>query len=153
MTPAKMQAFAEMLVRWQPSIFRVYPSALYLFAQYIKEQSINGIHPKLIETVAEKVTKTQRQFFEEIFDCPVADCYASRELTTIAYQCKIGGIHVCENNYLEIVADGKSVHPGNMGEIIITKQREGPTGSIFLGFKAPYVSWFNLVKQETELPF
>jgi phenylacetate-CoA ligase len=120
LTPAKMQAFAEMLVRWQPAMFRAYSSALSLFAEYLKEQNIDGIRPKLIETTAEKVTGPQRRLFEEVFQCPVADCYSSREFVTIAYQCERGGLHVCETRFLEIVANGKTVPPGQMGEVVIT---------------------------------
>jgi phenylacetate-CoA ligase len=120
MTEAKMQAFAEMLVRWQPAMFRAYASALFLFAQHIKGQGITSIRPRLVETTAEKVTGPQRQLFEEVFHCPAADCYSARELATIAYQCEMGRLHVCETRYLEIVADGKVVQPGQLGEVVVT---------------------------------
>ena len=115
-----MQAFAEMLVRWKPAMFRAYASALSLFAQYIKEQGIAGIRPKLIETTAEKVFAPQREFLEEVFECKVADWYSARELGTIGYQCPSGQLHVCETRYLEVVANGQVVPPGEMGEVVIT---------------------------------
>lgn len=37
MSESKMKAFAEMLCRWQPAMFRAYASALSLFAEYIKK--------------------------------------------------------------------------------------------------------------------
>lgn len=120
MTEAKMQAFAEMLVRWQPAMFRAYASATSLFAEFIRQRGITGIHPRLIETTAEKVTEPQRQLLEEVFHCPVADCYTCRELATIAYQCEMGGLHVCETRYLEIVANGKVVPAGRLGEVVVT---------------------------------
>jgi len=120
MTETKMQTFSKMLVRWQPVMIRAYASALSLFAQYLKEQRITDIHPRLIETTAEKVTDAQRDLFETVFHCPVADCYSARELATIAYQCPVGAMHVCETRYLEIVADGKVVPPGQLGEVVIT---------------------------------
>jgi phenylacetate-CoA ligase len=120
LTEAKMQAFAEMLARWQPAMVRAYASALSLFAEFVKERRIVGIHPRLIETTAEKVTEPQRQLMEEVFHCPVADCYSARELATIAYQCEAGGLHVCETRYLEIVADGQGAPPGQLGEVVIT---------------------------------
>lgn len=120
MTEAKMQAFAEMLVHWQPIMFKAYASALSLFAEFVKERGIAGVRPKLIETTAEKVTAPQRQLLEDVFGCPVADCYSSRELATIAYQCEEGGFHVCETRHMEIVANGQVTQPGQLGEIIIT---------------------------------
>jgi phenylacetate-CoA ligase len=120
MTEATMQAFAEMLVHWQPVMFRAYASALSVFAQHVKERGITSIRPRLIETTAEKLTDPQRQLLEEVFDCPVADCYSSREFSCIAYQCERGGLHVCPTRYLEVVANGNAAEPGQLGEVVIT---------------------------------
>ncbi len=120
MTEEKMQEFADMLVRWQPAIFKAYASALALFAEFLRRRGIKEIRPRLIETTAEKVTGPQRQLFEQVFRCPVADCYSSRELATIAYQCEAGGFHVCETRHLEIIVNGQVVRPGQLGEIVIT---------------------------------
>lgn len=120
MTKTKMQAFAEMLVKWQPTMFRAYPSALSIFAHYIKEQGITNISPKLIESTAEKVTPSQRQLFEEVFQAPIADNYSSLEIDNMAYQCPEGGLHVSEERYLELVANGRVVNPGQMGEVVLT---------------------------------
>jgi phenylacetate-CoA ligase len=134
LTKASMQAFAEMIVRWQPAMFRAYPSALSLFAQFIKERGITDIRPRLIETTAEKVTELQRELFEEVFHCPVADCYSARELGTIAYQCEAGGLHVCETRHLEIVADGQVVPPGQLGEVVVTSLHQ---------FAMPFIRYKN----------
>ena len=120
MTEAKMQDFAQMLVRWQPARIRAYPSALHLFARFLREHRIKGIRPRLIETTSEKITEPQRELIEEVFQCPIVDCYASLEFGTIAYQCEAGKLHVCEPCYLEIVADRRAVDPGQMGEVVIT---------------------------------
>jgi phenylacetate-CoA ligase len=120
MVKPKMQAFAEMLVKWRPVMFRAYPSALSVFANFLKEEGINGISPKLIETSAEKVTPDQRHLFEEVFGAQIADHYSSWEIYDIAYQCPEGKLHVCEDRYLELVANGKVVGPGQMGEVVIT---------------------------------
>jgi phenylacetate-CoA ligase len=120
MTEEKMKAFAEMLVRWQPTMFRAYPVALGLFAGFIKQQGIGGIRPKFIELTAEVVTGPQRELLEEVFQCPVVDWYSSREMGTIAFQCPHGGRHVCETRYLELVADGNVQEPGQVGEVVVT---------------------------------
>jgi phenylacetate-CoA ligase len=120
MTEEKMKAFAEMLVRWQPTMFRAYASALSLFAGFVKQQGIGGIRPKFIELTAEVVTGPQRELLEEVFQCPVVDWYSTLEMGTIALQCPHGGRHVCETRYLELVADGKVQEPGQMGEVVIT---------------------------------
>lgn len=128
-----MQAFAEMLVRWKPAMFRAYPSAVTLFAQYIKDHKIDGIHPKLIETTAEKVTDQQRKILEEVFRCKVADWYSSRELGTIGFECPQGSMHICETRYLEIVANNKPARTGELGEVVITSLHQ--FGMPFIRYK------------------
>lgn len=120
MSETKMQAFAELLLRWQPVMIRAYPSVLSLFAQYLITNGLNGIHPRLVETTAEMLTESQRQLFGDVFGCTVVDCYSSREFANIAYPCEIGGLHVCHTRYLELVENGITVEPGQIGEIVIT---------------------------------
>ena len=38
----------------------------------------------------------------------------------MGYQCPQGGLHVSEERYLELVANGRVVNPGQMGEVVIT---------------------------------
>jgi len=66
------------------------------------------------------VTPSQRQLFEEVFQAPVADNYSSWEIDSMGYQCPQGGLHVSEERYLELVANGRVVNPGQMGEVVIT---------------------------------
>jgi phenylacetate-CoA ligase len=120
MTRPQMRAYAEMLVRWQPVMVRAYASALCLFAEFVRDEAIAGIRPKLIEITAEKVFPWQRELLEEVFGCPVADWYAAREFGTIGFECPEGSLHVGETRYIEVVADGKVAEPGQMGEVTIT---------------------------------
>ncbi len=120
LTKARMQAFAELLVRWQPSMILAYPSALSLFARHLRENGIGGIRPKLIEVTSEKVTPSQRQLLEEVFQCRVIDAYGSRELGPLAFECEAGGLHVTEGCHLEAVANGRPVEPGQIGELVLT---------------------------------
>lgn len=127
LTEAKMQTFTEMLIRWRPVIVRAYTSALCLFAKYIKEHGVACIRPKLIETTAEKVTQPERELLEEVFQCKVADCYSARELATIAYQCNVGGLHVCETRFVEIIANERAAKPGQLGEVVVTSLNQFAT--------------------------
>jgi phenylacetate-CoA ligase len=133
LTEQEMRAFAEMLIRWQPAMIRGYASALTLFAQFIQEQGLTGIRPKFIETTSEKVTDPQRDLLSDVFHCPVADCYSSREMGTMAYQCEAGGMHVCETRYLEIAANGAVVAPGKLGEVAVTSLHQ--FGMPFIRYK------------------
>jgi phenylacetate-CoA ligase len=124
MNQEKMLAFAQMLAEWKPTMLRAYASALSLFAQCVKENRIEGIRPKMIETTAEKVSVQQRELLEEVFQCPVADWYTARELGTIAFQCPVGSLHVAETRYLEVVAKGAPCRPGELGEVVITSTHQ-----------------------------
>ena len=134
MTEAKMQAFAQTLVRWQPAMVRAYASALSLFAEYVKKQGITAIRPRLIETTAEKVTAPQRELLEQVFQCKVADCYSARELATIAYECPVGKLHVCETRHVEIVNKGQVAPPGQLGEVVVTSLHQ---------FAMPFIRYKN----------
>jgi phenylacetate-CoA ligase len=120
MNEETMRTFADLLVRWRPTMFRGYPSALSMFAGYLNENGIRGISPKLIETTAEKVTPAQRELLEDVFGAQVADHYSSWEIYDMAYQCPKGGLHVMEDRYLEMVANGRVVEAGRMGEVAVT---------------------------------
>jgi phenylacetate-CoA ligase len=115
-----LRAFAEILLDWRPVMFRAYPSALTVFARYLKERGIAHINPTLVECTGEKLTPSQRQLFAEVFRAPVADHYSSLEIYSIAYECPQGSHHVFEDRYLEILRDGKTAAPGEIGEVTIT---------------------------------
>jgi phenylacetate-CoA ligase len=121
MTKNNMQNFAEMLLYWHPKMFKGYASALSLFAQYIRQQGIDGIHPHLIEASSEKFFASQREVLEDVFDCQVVENYGSRETGIMAYQCNEAGFHVfADTHYLEIVADETVVEPGKPGDVVVT---------------------------------
>jgi phenylacetate-CoA ligase len=125
MTEARMRAFAAMLTRWQPHMFRSNPAVLALFTRFAQAEGFTRIRPRLIESTAQKLTDPQRRLFEDFYQCPVADNYSNIELHDIAYQCPAGGLHVVETRVLEIVGDdGRPVPPGQVGEIVVTGLHE-----------------------------
>ena len=133
MTDENMQIFTDMMVKWQPVMFRAYASSLSQFVNYLKIHGIRSIRPKLIETTAEKISQPQRETIEQVLGCKVADWYSAREMGTIAYQCPAGGLHVCETRHLEIVANNRVVEPGQMGEVAITSLHQ--FGMPFIRYK------------------
>ncbi|PKN89224.1 MAG: hypothetical protein CVU51_01235 [Deltaproteobacteria bacterium HGW-Deltaproteobacteria-1] len=121
LTEQNMDSFAAILEKWKPAMFRAYPSALYIFAQYIKDKNRFSIRPKLIETSGEKLSEIQKNTIAEVFSAPIAEHYSSWEIYSIAYHCPQGGYHVSEDRYLEIVDDaGNQVENGNIGEVVVT---------------------------------
>ena len=120
LTRDRMQAFAEMLVHWHPTMFLGYPSSIYLFARYVRENRITGIRPKLIEVTSEKFQDSHRQLIEDVFQCRTANAYGTREIGSIAFQCEAGHLHVTEGCHLEVIANGKPAQAGQTGEVVLT---------------------------------
>lgn len=117
---SSMGAFADVLLKWRPRMFRVYPSALTIFAKYLQERGIAGIRPVFIESTGEKVTLSQRRLFEEVFGAPTVDHYSSLEIYSIAYECPRGSLHIFEDRYLEVLTDGRAAGPGVTGDLVLT---------------------------------
>jgi phenylacetate-CoA ligase len=109
-----------MLLQWKPARIRGPSSTMHVFAGALQSCGITQIHPKMIEISFEKISAGQRGLIEKTFNAPVCDCYASRELGTIACQCPDGGMHVAESRYLEIVRNDEVAPPGQMGEVVVT---------------------------------
>ena len=115
-----MRAFADLLVKWRPAMFRAYPSALTIFAKYLRERGVSGIRPRFIESTGEKVTPAQKELFAEVFGAPTVDHYSSLEIYSIAYQCPEGSLHVLEERCHELLENGKAAGPGRSGEVTVT---------------------------------
>lgn len=120
MTEPKMAAFADMLTKWHPYMYKGYASVLTLFAEFVKQRGY-VLRPHFIEVTSEKLYETQRQLIEEVFACPLVDHYSSRELGTMAYQSPSGKmLALTDMRYMEVVANDQVVPPGTMGEVVMT---------------------------------
>ncbi len=121
-TPERMQAFAEELVRWKPSLIAGYTNVIYLFAQYLETHHIVGIRPKFVETTAMQLWPHERTLIEQVFQCPVSDRYGSHESgSVVAAECPEKRRHILQDFcYLEVLVDGRPAAAGEPGEVITT---------------------------------
>ncbi len=121
MSRETMSEFAGKLQRFQPDIIEAYVTPMYVFACYLKENGINGIHPKGIICSAEMLYPYQRAVIEEVFGCKVFNRYGGREMGDIAHECEAGSMHInAETTYVEFIRDGFPAAEGEAGEIILT---------------------------------
>jgi len=122
-TPTMMNTYAKKLILFKPKMVLGYASALYMFANYLEEKSIEIRGLKGIVSSAETLYQFQRDRIERVFQCKVFECYGCREFGTVAQECmEHKGLHVVnEHVFVEILdEEGNPCKPGILGKIVIT---------------------------------
>lgn len=122
LTEETMVAFADRVRRRRPRVLTGYASSLHHFAQFVRQSPYQDITFDGIFSTAQLLLPSVRQFIEETFQCKMFNRYATLELGDIACECEAHtGLHVSvENNYVEILCDGRPAEPGEVGDIIVT---------------------------------
>ncbi len=127
MTQDNIADYAAMIEEFRPAMIRGYPSALELFAKYLREVggTINrtGVI-RSISSSSETLFPIQRRLIEETFGCPVFDLYGNGELAGKMGECeRHEGFHdFMEFGYTEILhRNGLAVsEEGEVGEMVVT---------------------------------
>jgi phenylacetate-CoA ligase len=122
-TAEKLDGFRRRLLEFRPEIYIAYANSVFLYARYLEESGASAYHrPGAIITSAEVLDEDRRATIERVFGCPVLNRYGSRETSVMASQCRQReGLHICaEALYLEFLAGGKPVAPGESGRIVVT---------------------------------
>lgn len=122
LTDRSLADFTEQVGRRRPHTLYGYASSLYRFAQHIRKSSYKDITFDGIISSAEVLLPAVRQFIEEAFQCKMFDRYGTKELGGIACECEAHtGLHVSvENNFVEVLVDGRPAEPGETGSIVVT---------------------------------
>jgi len=115
--------YAKRMIQFKPKFIRGYPSSIYFFADFLKEEEIHLIRPKAVLTTAEMLIPYQRKLIEDVFQCDVFDGYGAFDGGTAALECEEhSGYHMAvEKVVMEFVdEDGNPVTEGEKGRIIAT---------------------------------
>lgn len=118
-----LEDYAERMIQFKPQFIRGYPSSIYFFADFLKEEGIDLICPRAVLTTAEMLLPHQRKLIEEVFQCDVFDGYGAFDGGTAALECEEHcGYHMAvEKVVMEFVdEDGDPVAEGEKGRIIAT---------------------------------
>ena len=102
MDKALIASHHKKLLRFDPEFLRGYAFAVYLLAQFQRENSVNSkLSFKAVSTTTEKITMKQRQVIEEEFGCKTFDQYGCGEILMIAGECAAhDGMHVTEEHVI-----------------------------------------------------
>ena len=116
----RLREFARLLVSFRPHLLRGFPSLLVLLAR-----AMNSLHSRFrlraVLTGGELLGDEERRYLEDTFACKVFDQYNMWEMVAFAPQCERGSYHIIpELSYVEILRNGRSCEPGQVGEIIGT---------------------------------
>lgn len=123
MDEEKMASYARRIAAYKPKFLRGYPSAIYIFASYLKKAGINTIIPKAVFTTAEMLLPQHREVIEAQFGCRVFDHYGCYDGGLQAMECpEHCGFHISvEKVIMEFVdEDEKPVPAGYSGNILAT---------------------------------
>jgi len=127
MEKVKVKEIWEKMLKFKPSYLYGYASALYLFAQLLEENNLEGkeMGLKLVVSTAEVLYDFQREKLKKIFGCPLANEYGACEAGIIAFECPQGSLHLAaENVYLEVIDDNNLPRKvGEEGRILVTSLR------------------------------
>jgi phenylacetate-CoA ligase len=122
MNQDSMATFAAQIKRRRPSLLFGYASALHRFAQFVREGPYKDITFEGVFSSAELLLPAVRDFIEETFQCRMFNRYGTLELGGVACECEAhAGLHVSvENNYVEILRNGRPAQVGEMGDVVVT---------------------------------
>ncbi len=122
LSEAATAQLAARLRRFGPTLIRAFPSPLEVLSTYLRQATNYRIRPTAVLTTGEPLLPSQRELFEDVFNCPVFNCYATRECGHIACECDAHqGLHInAECLHVEFERDGRPVDSGEAGSLLIT---------------------------------
>lgn len=123
MSPERMDGYLDEWDRFRPACLFGYPSSIALFVEHARRRKrrLDTTGLRAVFVTGEVCMPHDREAIESYFGVPAADGYGSREAGFIAHQCPAGRMHItAENIIVEIVVGGRTVAPGEVGEIVIT---------------------------------
>ncbi len=99
-----------------------FPFKLFEFANYYGKDLLRSLNIKRIFLTGEISTPKMRDFFREIFSCPITDNYGLTEFNIVAYQQneEEGYKDNFDNSYLECIENPRFKEYKNLGNAVIT---------------------------------
>lgn len=123
LSPQNLPHYVKRLTQFDPRIIEGYPSALYLIARWLEEQSMtwSGSLRAMLAT-GETLHDYQRTMIEKSFRTTVYNYYGSSESAPLITQCEHKQLHINpESGIFEFLRpDGSDATPGEVAELVVT---------------------------------
>lgn len=122
MTQNDMERFIRIINARKPDLIRGYAGSLYELCSYAERKQMALYTPKRLVSTAETLRDEMRETIESTFCSKVYDFYGSREIATIAGECREGRMHFFPFwNYLEVLGENNCpVETGKEGRVVLT---------------------------------
>ena len=118
---------ADILARVQalePPILTGYAGAIETLADHVLATGASVPQPRAVFCTAMEVTDRCLEVAERAFGAPAVDVYVTNEFGVIAWSCPVRRdvLHLNDDAlHVEVLGpDGTPVHPGSVGELVIT---------------------------------
>lgn len=126
MSEENLSGYLDQIVRFKPSYFHGYPSALDVLAEFVIRHGLKGRLPKIKAALcgSEGLTAVQRERIQHAFGTRVYSWYGHSERVILAGECEVGSSyhHFPDYGALEIINEqGHSCNEeGERGELVGT---------------------------------
>jgi phenylacetate-CoA ligase len=113
---------AAQLREARPAVLVGLPGMLDRLATPELADVVRTVRPRVVIVGGEVATPVMRLRIRETFAAPLYETYASHECPLMAWECRHSSdLHTCDDAVLvEVLRDGRSVDPGERGEVVVT---------------------------------
>lgn len=121
MSPDVLEQYVQNIRHFKPDYIQGYASVVAAIARYMETN--NTTYPlKAVMTSSEKLTASDRQVIEKVFQCKVFDRYGLGEEVVSAIECEYQeGYHVeIDRCYAEVIGGHGQAVEGEVGNIVAT---------------------------------
>jgi len=109
-SPADFPLWAEKIKSFKPRVLYGYASIIAEFSKWCLKEELYFNSIKSVISTTEKLV--DRDIIEKAFRCKVYDQYGSREILSIAIECKKGNLHISDDTVI--------VEEGDNGHLLVT---------------------------------
>lgn len=126
MSESNLGAYVRQIIRFKPSYYHGYPSALDVLAEFVLKHNLMAEIPRVKAALlcSEEVFREQRERIELAFHTRVFSWYGHSERVVLAGECELNSTyhHFPDYGFLEIVDNGGQLceKEGDRGEIVGT---------------------------------